>query len=59
MLKTSLLRNVRKVNFKVDLKADRVLTLSWRISLKTRFLHVSYILNQFTYDIHYISFNKL
>ena len=57
MLKINLLRNVRKVNPKIDLKADRVLALSWRISLKTRFPHISYIFNQLIYDIHYISFN--
>ena len=57
MLKTNLLRNVHKVNPKAGLKAGRVLTLSWRISLKTRFPRVSYILNQLIYDIHHISFD--
>ena len=45
MLKINLLRNIRKINLKTDLKVDRVLALSWRISLKTRFSRVSYILN--------------
>ena len=49
MLKINFLRNVRKINFKIDFKVDfkisRVLTLFWRISLKTRFSRVSYILN--------------
>ena len=65
MLKTSLLRNVRKagpkagpkVSPKVSPKASRVLALSWRISLRTRFPRVSYILNQHIHDIHYISFD--
>ena len=57
MLKINFLCNVRKVNFKVDFKADRVLALSWRISLKTRFPRVSYIFNQLIYDIYHISFN--
>ena len=60
LLKTSLLRNVRKAGLKagpkVSPKASRVLALSWRISLRTRFPRVSYILNQLTYDIHHISF---
>ena len=67
MLKNSLLRNVHKIDLKVDLKVgpkinfkiNRVLALSWRISLKTRFLRVSYTLNQLTHDIYYISFDRL
>ena len=57
MLKISLLRNVRKIDFKIDFKISRILILSWRISLKTRFSHISYILNLLIYDIYYISFN--
>ena len=67
MLKTSLLRNVRKVGFKIDFKdnfkisfkTSRVLALSWRISLKTRFFRVSYTFNQLIYDIYHIFFDKL
>ena len=45
MLKISLLRNVRKIDPKIDFKINRILTLSWRISLKIRFSYISYILN--------------
>ena len=52
MLKINLLRNVRKISFKIDFKVDfknnltinfkinRILILSWRISLKTRFSYI-------------------
>ena len=49
ILKINFLRNVRKISFKISLKISfkisRILLLSWRISLKTRFSHIFYILN--------------
>ena len=61
MLKINLSRNVRKINFKasfkisfkinfkisfkINFKISRILILSWRISLKTRFSRIFYILN--------------
>ena len=65
MLKISLLRNVHKIDLKIgsknslkiNFKTNRVLALSWRISLKIRFSRVFYTLNKLIYDIYYISFN--
>ena len=59
MLKINLLRNVYKINFKINFKISYILTLFWRISLKTKNLRIFYTLNKFIYDIHYIFFNNL
>ena len=45
MLKINLLRNVRKINFKISFKINFILTLFQRISLKTQFSRVFYIFN--------------